>query len=61
MNQDEPATKPRRNRGNKNNKGSGSSNAGDSAVSREDESRIQLVKESGLTPQTLKKLVLPTT
>ena len=55
--QQQPASKPRRNRGNKNNKGSGSSNGGDSTVSREDEYRIQLVKESGLTPQTLKKLV----
>ena len=50
----QPATKARRK---KTSKGSNSSNTGDSAVSKEDEYRIQLVKESGLTPQTLKKLV----
>ena len=50
----QPASKARRK---KTSKGSNSSNARDSAVSREDEYRILLVKESGLTPQTLKKLV----
>eukprot|EP00531_Pseudo-nitzschia_arenysensis_P018146 CAMPEP_0116123582 /NCGR_PEP_ID=MMETSP0329-20121206/4824_1 /TAXON_ID=697910 /ORGANISM="Pseudo-nitzschia arenysensis, Strain B593" /LENGTH=570 /DNA_ID=CAMNT_0003617505 /DNA_START=244 /DNA_END=1956 /DNA_ORIENTATION=- len=55
--QQQTTTKPRRNRGNKNSKNSNSGNAGENTVSREEESRIQLVQESGLTPQNLKELV----
>jgi len=52
--QQQATTKKSRNRG-KNSKSTGSS--GGNSVSREEESRIQLVQESGLTPQNLKKLV----
>ncbi len=55
--QQQATTKPRYNRGNKNSKNSNSGNAGEDTMSREEESRIQLVQESGLTPQNLKELV----
>lgn len=55
--QQQTATKPRRNRGNKSSKSINSSNAGENFSTREEECRIQLVQESGLMPQNLKKLV----
>lgn len=59
--QQQASTKQRRNRGNKNNKSSNSGNVnvgtGENSGREEAESRIQLVQESGLTPQNLKRLV----
>jgi len=57
--QQQVSTKQRRNRGGKNNKGSSSSNVAIkiNASRKEEESRIQLVQESGLTPQNLPRLV----
>jgi hypothetical protein len=64
--QQQASSKQRRNRGNKSSKSSSNnsnnvnnnaSSTGENSVREEEESRIQLVQESGLTPQNLKRLV----
>lgn len=59
--QQQAPSKQRRNRGSKNNKTSNSgatnANTGENPGREGEESRIQLVQESGLTPQNLKRLV----
>lgn len=64
--QQQASSKQRRNRGNKssksssnnsNNANNNASSTGENSAREEEESRIQLVQESGLTPQNLKRLV----